>query len=189
MRSLCSRGRTFAICSLRKHVQIQQRPFLVASNRFYSSSTNEPNLINKEELKKLIEKREEPYVLIDVRNPDEVTSPDMPLIESAVNIPLPDLGSAFMMMDEKRFKTSYGFPKPKHHEKIIVYCRSGKRSEEGIMEILCPFLCMFIHYCLHYFLISVCCCYIAADILRQMQYDNVFNYIGSAMDWYSEQKQ
>jgi rhodanese-related sulfurtransferase len=159
MQSVCVRGRTFAISSLRKHIQTQHMLFFVSSHRFYSSNTKEPKLINKEELRKLIEKKEEPYVLIDVRNPDEVTSPDMPLIESAVNIPLPDLGSAFMMMDEKRFKTSYGFPKPKHHEKIIVYCRSGKRSTQ------------------------------AADILRQMQYDNVFNYVGSAMDWYSEQKQ
>jgi rhodanese-related sulfurtransferase len=119
-------------------------------HRFYSS-----NAITKQELKDLIEKRDSDYLLIDVRNTEELEG-NMPLIPTAVNIPLPDFGSALMMADSKRFESMYGIKKPSHNDKIICYCRSGRRSQS------------------------------ACEILEQLQFDNVYNYEGSALDWYNQ---
>ena len=111
----------------------------ISQHRFYSGGVV-INTISKEELQELIKNRAtEPYFLIDVRNPDELTG-DMPLIESAINIPLPDFGSAFMTTDPMRFQTMYGIPKPNHNERIICYCRSGRRSDEGKYAVLLEFL-------------------------------------------------
>jgi rhodanese-related sulfurtransferase len=59
-------------------------------------------------------------------------------------------------MNNDEFKNTYGFDKPKFSDKIIVYCRSGKRSE------------------------------LAQSFLKQRGYSNVLNYSGSALDWYSQ---
>ena len=62
--------------------------------------------------------------LIDVREPDEVIQGSIP---SSVNIPLSVLPGS-LSMNEGDFQTKFGFKKPKRHQEIIFYCRSGVRA-------------------------------------------------------------
>lgn len=60
-----------------------------------------------------------------------------------------------MELDEEQFEDCYSFKKPARDDRIVVYCRSGVRSAQ------------------------------AAIILKTLGYENVQNYKGSALDWYS----
>lgn len=62
--------------------------------------------------------------LIDVREPDEVIQGSIP---SSVNIPLSALGNDLHLSAET-FKSKYGFEKPRTHQELVFYCRSGRRS-------------------------------------------------------------
>ncbi len=64
-----------------------------------------------EALAGLLEKKNEPYILLDVRTPAEYASGHIP---GAVNIPYDELGKRPPSADKKAL--------------IIVYCRSGNRS-------------------------------------------------------------
>lgn len=48
-------------------------------------------------------------------------------IPSAVNIPLSNFEKA-LSLDGGDFQKTYGFRKPQQNQKIIVYCKAGKRS-------------------------------------------------------------
>jgi rhodanese-related sulfurtransferase len=111
--------------------------------------------IAKPQLQELIDKKDENYVLIDVRQKEELTG-EMPLISSATNVPLQELQQAFGLNDES-FKKKYGFEKPKKDDRVIVYCRSGRRSDAAQRELLSNF-----------------------------GYTDVTNYTGSALDWYNK---
>lgn len=62
--------------------------------------------------------------LIDVREPDEVLQGSIP---SAVNLPLSQLPGAFHLPPPE-FKAKFGFEKPRPHQELTFYCRSGARS-------------------------------------------------------------
>lgn len=66
----------------------------------------------------LTEKREEGYVILDVREPDER---DAGFLDASVHIPLSDLPIRCGELDEEA--------------PIVVYCRSGNRSKKA-----CQFL-------------------------------------------------
>ncbi len=133
---------TIRICTRKHNHPSSLLPVITTTTRFMSTTTTTSTSLNpiitKQELQDLIQNQKENYTLIDVRNPDETVS-QMPLIDTAVNIPLPDFGSAMMEMDEKRFKHQYGFPKPQPNDRIIVYCRSGARSTTGKITLHYPF--------------------------------------------------
>ena len=92
--------------------------------------------------------------LIDVREPDEVIQGSIP---SSVNIPLSALGNDLHLSAET-FKSKYGFEKPRTHQELVFYCRSGRRSAS------------------------------ASDIAKRNGYQNIFNYPGSWLDWVSKEK-
>src|SRR3989338_1479778 len=81
-------------------------------------------IISRNELKKLIDLKGD-YVLIDVRNTDELANG---MIPSAKNIPLSKIEHAFDM-DEDEFKETYGFSKFTKKDNLIFHCRTGGRSE------------------------------------------------------------
>jgi len=81
------------------------------------------DVVSGEELKKLIDSNGE-YVLIDVREPEEL---EMGKIPTSVNIPLDDLYDALEMSGEE-FIDKYGIPKPDEGENMIYYCMTGNRS-------------------------------------------------------------
>jgi phage shock protein E len=64
-----------------------------------------------ETLAKLVLEKSEPYILVDVRTPDEYASGHIP---TAVNIPVTDIAAKPPTMDKKAL--------------IVVYCASGRRS-------------------------------------------------------------
>jgi len=70
-------------------------------------------------------------VLIDVRDPDELTK-DGKIAESK-NLPLGGLNGGLKMNDAD-FKAKYGFDKPSKESRIICHCKSGMRAEVGCGE-------------------------------------------------------
>jgi rhodanese-related sulfurtransferase len=84
------------------------------------------NEISTKELQSLI-KMGEGYVLIDVREKSELAYGTIP---SAKNVPCSELESA-EKLSQKDFKKKYGFPKFKHEDNIIIYCRSGRRAAKA----------------------------------------------------------
>ena len=85
---------------------------------------SETKTISLNELKELIDNKKD-YVLIDVRNKDELV---FGVIPTSVNIPLPEFEFAFDL-NEDEFEKKFGFPKFKKDDNLIFYCRTGRRSE------------------------------------------------------------
>ncbi|MCX7788404.1 MAG: rhodanese-like domain-containing protein [Spirochaetes bacterium] len=65
-------------------------------------------------LVELVEKKVEPFILVDVRTPEEYRSGHIP---GAINIPVDTIGSKP--------------PSPQKDALIILYCRSGNRSSSA----------------------------------------------------------
>ena len=107
--------------------------------------------ITTEGVKKFIDGSEE-YFLVDVREPNEVKNYGM--IPSANNVPLGEIEGAFSSeLNSQQFKEAYGFRKPETSEVVILYCRSGARSDQ------------------------------ATDILKRLGYEFARNYRGSVQEW------
>ena len=85
---------------------------------------SETKTISLNELKELIDDKKN-YILIDVRNKDELS---FGVIPTSVNIPLPEFEFSFELNDDE-FKKKFGFPKIKKDDNLIFYCRTGSRSE------------------------------------------------------------
>ncbi|PIL29579.1 hypothetical protein GSI_08215 [Ganoderma sinense ZZ0214-1] len=81
-------------------------------------------VITYEELKPKTTQPSSDKYLIDVREPDEVLQGSIP---SAVNLPLSQLPGAFHLPPPD-FKAKFGFEKPRPHQELTFYCRSGARS-------------------------------------------------------------
>jgi len=107
-----------------------------------------------EELKPLTEQPSDDVMLIDVREPDEVIQGSIP---SSVNLPLSTL-SHDLEMDEGDFTKKYGYHKPAKNQPIVLYCRSGKRSDS------------------------------AMSIMTGKRYKALRNYEGSWLDWVAKEK-
>jgi len=80
--------------------------------------------IDLQELKMLMQKKKS-YALIDVREKEELSHG---MIPGAKHIPLGGFEEA-LDLDAKTFLELYHFPKPKKEELLILYCRTGNRSE------------------------------------------------------------
>ena len=89
------------------------------------------HIISQEDLKAYMATGEG-YILIDVRNKDELIHG---MIPTAKNIPLPELQQAFQL-DVESFKEKYGFEKMKPEDNLIFYCRSGSRSQQAVFLAL-----------------------------------------------------
>jgi rhodanese-related sulfurtransferase len=68
---------------------------------------------------------EKSFVLIDVRNPDEVESAGN--IPGSKQIPWPQLESA-LAMDDSEFAEKFGFEKPSADARIVTHCIGGGRA-------------------------------------------------------------
>ena len=65
------------------------------------------------------------YVVLDVRNPDEVEKTGK-LSPKVVTCPLPELKDA-LQMDSEKFESIYGCPKPSPDDTVVFTCAAGKR--------------------------------------------------------------
>lgn len=81
-----------------------------------------------DEVKKLSSQPTGEVTIIDVREPDEVAAG---MIPSAVNVPLTKFENAFNKNGGANFQQEFSFPRPGFDDKVIFYCRSGKRSAQA----------------------------------------------------------
>jgi len=88
--------------------------FCMSLNAQGSQDAAVPKYSVPENLLRLIETQSEPYILVDVRTPEEFASGHIP---SAVNIPYDAIGAKPPTADKNAL--------------IIVYCRSGRRSSSA----------------------------------------------------------
>ena len=117
----------------REEAQQLQRELLQAKKEIeqaneeakYMNPVKDIPIITRDELKKSIDE-DKNYVLVDVRNEDELK---YGMISTAKNIPTTEIQTAFELDDEE-FKIKYNFEKPKKTDDLIFYCRSGNRSRE-----------------------------------------------------------
>jgi len=102
-----------------------------------SSSSATPNIqqIQKSQLEDIIEqirtngREESGYVVIDVRNVDEIRETGK-LDECVETLPLPFIaaeGGAFSLEPEE-FEEKFGFVKPSPDETLVLSCKAGIRS-------------------------------------------------------------
>jgi len=79
--------------------------------------------IARDQLKQLIDEKAD-YVLVDVREPDELATYGK--IPTAKNVPLSEFKEA-LGLSEEEFEEKYKFKLTKK-DRVIFYCRSGGRS-------------------------------------------------------------
>ncbi|PWN94078.1 Rhodanese-like protein [Acaromyces ingoldii] len=92
--------------------------------------------------------------IIDVREPDEVQAG---MIPSAVNVPLSAFAKAFDKNGGVDFEKDFAFPRPAFDDKVVFYCRSGKRSQQAL------------------------------ELARKNGWWNSRNYRGSWLDWVQQE--
>jgi rhodanese-related sulfurtransferase len=85
--------------------------------------------ISYKELKPITESPTGEITIIDVREPDEVSAG---MIPSAVNVPLTQFEKAFAPNGGADFQEKFSFPRPSFDDKLVFYCRSGKRSGQAL---------------------------------------------------------
>jgi len=92
-------------------------------------------VITKIELRELITQAKtdtsvaKEFVLLDVRRPEELQATGT-VDELARNVPVEEFEAALSLPDAA-FSKRYGFPKPTKSQHLVVYCRSGVRSERA----------------------------------------------------------
>jgi 3-mercaptopyruvate sulfurtransferase SseA len=95
-------------------------------------------------------------ILIDVREPPELSPPNAPdqggTIPTALNIPLTTAPDAYFLSPEE-FEERFGFEKPGLETELVFFCRSGVRSKA------------------------------AAQLAKRAGYQKVGEYGGSWLDW------
>jgi rhodanese-related sulfurtransferase len=67
------------------------------------------------------------YVVLDVRNPEEVDSTGK-LSPKVVTCPLPSLKDA-LQLDSEEFESTYGCAKPTPDDTVVLTCAAGKRAQ------------------------------------------------------------
>ncbi len=152
--SSSSAARTTTSASRKSHplqVQAQQSRSLQSSSGGGSQGAwASQGDVTYDELKPLTQQPTGEVTLIDVREREEVAQGHIP---SSVNVPLSEFATAFDPRKESDFEAKYSFRRPAYGDKIIVHCRSGKRSAE------------------------------AQEFARKMGWKEVRNYKGSWLDW------
>ncbi|KAL3804521.1 hypothetical protein HJC23_002560 [Cyclotella cryptica] len=93
--------------------------------------------IDKSELTKIIEdtaakgRGKTGYVIIDVRNPDEVAQTGK-FNKVVQNLPLPSISDGAFALSGDTFKDKFGFEKPGLEETIVLHCKGGIRSAKAV---------------------------------------------------------
>ncbi|PWN41210.1 Rhodanese-like protein [Ceraceosorus guamensis] len=111
--------------------------------------------ISYEELKPLTQAPPLDLTIIDVREPDEVQAG---IIPSAVSVPLSQFNDAFDSNKGADFRKQYAFDRPAFDDKLVFYCRSGKRSQQAL------------------------------EFAQKNGWNNVRNYTGSWLDWVKQEE-
>lgn len=131
------------------------RTFTTISARFSKDTTwQSKGTVKYAELKPETESPSGNITIIDVREPNEVAQG---IIPSAVNVPLSQLQKAFSGSGGD-FICDFAFNRPEYDDKIIFYCRSGKRSQQAL------------------------------EFVQKNGWWNVRNYEGSWLDWVQQEK-
>lgn len=81
--------------------------------------------ITTQRLQSLIENKTWEYILIDIREQQELKNG---IIPTSKNIPFDELKNALQLSEEK-FELKYNFKKPLKSDRVIFYCRTGTRAE------------------------------------------------------------
>ncbi|XP_003485535.1 thiosulfate sulfurtransferase/rhodanese-like domain-containing protein 3 isoform X3 [Bombus impatiens] len=95
-------------------------------------------------------------LIIDVREKEEIDETGK--LPGSIHIPMGDVANTLSSLSEKDFKERFKKEKPSKNTKIILSCRSGKRS--GMVQ----------------------------EEIRKLGYENAYNYVGGWLDWESNQK-
>ncbi|CAL7940733.1 unnamed protein product [Xylocopa violacea] len=95
-------------------------------------------------------------LIIDVREKEEIDETGK--LPGSIHIPMGDVANTLLSLSDKDFKEKFNREKPLKDTKIILSCRSGKRSGMVQEEIL------------------------------KLGYENAYNYVGGWLDWESNQK-
>ncbi|CED84011.1 Rhodanese-related sulfurtransferase [Phaffia rhodozyma] len=93
-------------------------------------------------------------LLLDVRERDEIKQGNIP---SSLPLPLSELKDA-LAMEPDVFQSKYAYKKPEPDQPIVVYCRSGRRSQSALETL-------------------------QATPIAGHAFTNVRNYTGSWLDW------
>lgn len=89
--------------------------------------------IGKDDMKEIVEdlenssRDESGYVIIDVRNFDEIESTGK-IADCVYSLPLPMVSEGAFDKSEKEFEDLYGFAKPSLDETIVFSCKAGIRA-------------------------------------------------------------
>ncbi|XP_031849897.1 rhodanese domain-containing protein CG4456 isoform X2 [Nomia melanderi] len=100
--------------------------------------------------------KDDSVLIIDVREQNEIDETGK--LPGSIHIPMGDVSNALLTLSEKDFKNKYDKKKPSKDTKIILSCRSGKRSAMVQEEI------------------------------QKLGYEKAYNYTGGWLDWESNQK-
>ncbi|CAG9795326.1 unnamed protein product [Diatraea saccharalis] len=105
----------------------------ISVNKYNSDKMVDPQrVVSYEDMLKVIHQPEK--VIIDVRNPDEVSATGK--IPSSINIPLNAMQDALTSMSDDEFKKHFQRTKPSASDELIFYCQSGRRSSEALDKAL-----------------------------------------------------
>ncbi|XP_026755465.2 rhodanese domain-containing protein CG4456-like isoform X2 [Galleria mellonella] len=114
-----------------KHITLSFTRYLT-NNKEYKKMVDPKRVVSYEDMLKVIHQPEK--VIIDVRNPDEVTNTGK--IPSSINIPLSTVHDVLTSMSDEEFKRQYQRGKPSSSDELIFYCQSGRRSSEALDKAL-----------------------------------------------------
>ncbi|XP_066581446.1 rhodanese domain-containing protein CG4456-like [Prorops nasuta] len=95
-------------------------------------------------------------LIVDVREQEEIDQTGK--LPGSIHIPMGDVANYFTNSSEKSFKERFNKLKPNHDTKVILSCKSGKRS--GMVQ----------------------------QELQKLGYKNIYNFTGGWMEWESKQK-
>jgi len=132
------------------------------STRRYMSSREPISVtqVGKEAFNEILEdienssREESGYVIIDVRNTDEIIDTGK-LADVVETLPLPVIAQmGAFNMEEDDFEEAFGFAKPALDETIVFTCKAGIRSMQ------------------------------AAQLASMAGYTNLVNYTGGSIDWF-----
>ncbi|XP_078046900.1 rhodanese domain-containing protein CG4456 isoform X2 [Augochlora pura] len=95
-------------------------------------------------------------LIIDVREQNEIDETGK--LPGSIHIPMGDVSNTLLNLSDKDFRNKFDKEKPTKNTKIILSCRSGKRSAMVQEEI------------------------------QKLGFQNAYNYIGGWTDWESNTK-
>ncbi|SPO30720.1 uncharacterized protein UTRI_05337 [Ustilago trichophora] len=131
------------------------RSFTSTSSLFSKDTTwQSKGIVKYSELKPETESPSGEITIIDVREPNEVAQG---IIPSAVNVPLSQFQKAFSGSGGD-FLRDFAFQRPAYDDKVVFYCRSGKRSQQAL------------------------------EFAQKNGWWNVRNYEGSWLDWVQQEE-